>query len=111
MTRVIRADPADRENPRMADTHPLADVVMGHQVLQILSEQGGGPIPLESLRSASATRFGASAVYGNCHGDRFDFDGLLEFLASVGKLARSGDEVALGQIPACSGHDDHHHHH
>ena len=56
------------------------------------------------LRLAAAAAFGHAAFYGNCHGDVFDFEGLLAFLEAKGKLARRGDELFLGPVPACSGH-------
>ena len=59
---------------------------------------------MAELKSAAAEAFGAEAVYGNCHGDRFDLEGLLAFLASKGKLALEGDVASLGRNPGCSGH-------
>ena len=86
-------------------SHPLSvdEFVPGHDVLQLLAERGGR-CSVEALREASASVFGAAAVYGNCHGDRFDFDGLLDFLSSRGKLRVEGEFAALGNVPACSGH-------
>ena len=80
-----------------------APVIPGHDVLAILAAGGGRATFLE-LRLAAAAAFGPGAGYGNCHGDLFDFDGLLAFLESKGKLARHGDDLALGSVPACSGH-------
>jgi probable metal-binding protein len=77
--------------------------VFGHDLLSLLSRMGG-KASVEGLRSAAAGAFGADAVYGNCHGDRFSFDGVLAFLAAHGKLAHRGDEVSLGTGPGCSGH-------
>jgi probable metal-binding protein len=77
--------------------------IMGHDVLSLVAE-AGGRCSTEALRAAAAARFGSDAVYGNCHGQLFSFDQLLEFFAMKGKLAREGDEVALGRVPACSGH-------
>lgn len=92
------------------ENQPLAgEIVMGHEVLDLIFERGGS-CSVAALRADSAAKFGAAAVYGNCHGDRFSFDELLGFLASKGKIARSGDEVALGNVPGCSGHGHDHHH-
>lgn len=77
--------------------------VFGHELLSLL-EQMGGRANVEALRNAAAGAFGADAVYGNCHGDRFSFHEVLEFLASRGKLEHRGDEICLGTEPACSGH-------
>jgi probable metal-binding protein len=77
--------------------------VFGHDLLSLLSRMGGRA-SVEGLRSAAASAFGADAVYGNCHGDRFSFHEVLAFLAAHGKLAHRGDEVSLGTVPACSGH-------
>jgi len=79
-----------------------APVIPGHDVLAILAVCGGRATFLE-LRLAAAAAFGHSAYYGNCHGDLFDFDGLLVFLESKNKLVRHGDDVILGPAPACSG--------
>jgi len=79
-----------------------APVIPGHDVLAILAACGGRATFLE-LRLAAAAAFGHSAYYGNCHGDLFDFDGLLVFLESKNKLVRHGDDVILGPAPACSG--------
>jgi probable metal-binding protein len=83
-------------------TSPRAPV-FGHELLSLL-RQMGGEANVEAFRDAAAREFGADAVYGNCHGDRFSFHEVLAFLASRGKLERRGDEVALGTAPACSGH-------
>lgn len=84
-------------------THEAEGFVYGHEVLSILAGRGGR-LPLAELKRAAAEAFGADALYGNCHGDRFGFEGLLEFLASAGKLSVDGDEIALGRVPGCSGH-------
>jgi probable metal-binding protein len=89
---------------------PLSDqIVMGHEVLDLILERGGS-CTLAELREDARAKFGPEAVFGNCHGDRFGFDGLVEFLASKGKVARQGDDVALGHVPGCSGHGDDHAH-
>ncbi len=79
------------------------DFVFGHEVLGILAGRGG-TLPVAELKSAAAASFGAEAVYGNCHGDRFDFEELLAFLSSKGKIALEGDVASLGRVPGCSGH-------
>jgi probable metal-binding protein len=78
-------------------------ITPGHDVLSLISARGGRCTVAE-LKAAVGRSFGPEAVFGNCHGDRFDFEELLSFLASKGKLIRSGDEVSLGHVPACSGH-------
>ncbi len=83
--------------------HEGEGFVFGHEVLEILAARGGR-LPVAELKSAAAEAFGAEAVYGNCHGDRFDFEGLLAFLSSAGKLSLDGDHAALGRNPGCSGH-------
>ena len=78
-------------------------VTPGHDVLDLISARGGTCTVFE-LRAAAARSFGEGAVFGNCHGDSFNFEGLLEFLEWKGKIARSGDVITLGRVPACSGH-------
>lgn len=80
-----------------------APVVPGHDLLSLIAVRGGRCTVAE-LRAAAGRSFGPDRVYGNCHGQLFDFDGLLAFLEWKGKLVRSGDEVSLGHVPACSGH-------
>jgi probable metal-binding protein len=77
--------------------------VMGHEVLRLVAE-AGGRCSVETLRCLTAARFGDEAVFGNCHGDVFAFEELLEFLESKGKLGMRAGEVWLGRVPACSGH-------
>ncbi len=77
--------------------------VFGHELLSLLRDMGGRA-RIETLREAALRAFGPEAVYGNCHGDRFTFDAVLAFLESRGKLARSGDELSAGPVPACDGH-------
>ncbi|HTS01842.1 MAG TPA: DUF2492 family protein [Thermoanaerobaculia bacterium] len=79
-------------------------VVPGHDVLALIAARGGR-CTVDELRGAAAAAFGEGAVFGNCDGDRFDFDALLAFLESKGKLALLGeDQLVLGAVPACSGH-------
>jgi probable metal-binding protein len=77
--------------------------IPGHDVLSLIAARGGR-CSVAELEAAAARSFGADAVFGNCHGDRFDFAQLLAFFARKGKIARTGGEVLLGDIPACSGH-------
>jgi probable metal-binding protein len=78
-------------------------VIFGHEVLSLLAARGGR-MPEAELRAETVRVFGPDAVFGNCHGDAFGFDGLLVFLESAGKLSRSEGTVALGRVPSCSGH-------
>ena len=88
----------------MSTPEPVpATVIPGHDVLSLIAERGGRCTVAE-LKAAAEKVFGPDTVFGNCHGDAFDFGQLLAFLASKGKLVRSGDEVSLGSVPACSGH-------
>ena len=78
-------------------------IVMGHEVLDLVVANGGR-CSLDELRASAAARFGPHVVFSNCHGDRFDFEGLVEFLSGKGKLSRTGDVISLGAVPGCSGH-------
>ena len=84
-------------------SHEGDGFVFGHEILGILADRGGR-LPVAELRSAASAAFGEQAVYGNCHGDRFDFEGLLAFLSSAGKLSLDGEHASLGRVPGCSGH-------
>ncbi|MGA7992854.1 MAG: DUF2492 family protein [Thermoanaerobaculia bacterium] len=78
-------------------------MIPGHDVLSLIAARGGRCTVIE-LKVAVARAFGPAPVFGNCHGDAFDFEQLLAFLESKGKIARTGDAVQLGNVPACSGH-------
>jgi probable metal-binding protein len=80
-----------------------ASVIRGHEVLNLIASRGGRCTVVE-LRAAAARAFGSQAIFGNCHGDLFDFDALLAFLEVKGKIARKENEVSLGAVSACSGH-------
>jgi probable metal-binding protein len=80
-----------------------ANVIAGHDVLSLIAASGGR-CTAAALEAAAASAFGPDAVFGNCHGDRFDFAQLLAFFERKGKLFRWGDVLSLGAVPACSGH-------
>lgn len=104
MTSVIPSPPAPRASlRRMEALSTDREPVFGHELITLVVEMGG-TAGVEALRQAAVGRFGADAVYGNCHGDRFDFDGVLSFLAWKGKIALRGDSVSVGAVPACQGH-------
>jgi probable metal-binding protein len=104
MTGVIRALRQTGYLFAMATPEPVpATVIPGHDVLALIAARGGRCTVAE-LKAVAEEAFGSRPVFGNCHGDVFDFEGLLAFLAGKGKLTRTGDEVFLGHVPACSGH-------
>jgi probable metal-binding protein len=78
----------------------MPDPLYGHDLLSLLVEKGG-TCRLEDLRIASIAAHGADAVYWNCGGDRFDFDGVIAFLGSKGKISVADGTVSLGLAPAC----------
>jgi probable metal-binding protein len=78
----------------------MSEPLYGHDLLSLLLEKGGA-CRLEELRSAAVAAHGAAAVYCNCHGDRFDFDGVVAFLGSKGKVQVTDGTVTLGMAPAC----------
>ncbi len=80
-----------------------AEGIYGHAVLNLLLASGG-TANLATLRASAAEAFGPSAVYRNCSGGTFDFDRLIGFLASHGKLTTDGPTVRLGAMPPCAGH-------
>ena len=78
-------------------------VIAGHDVLSLIAARGGRCTVAE-LKADVERSFGRDAVFGNCHGDVFDFESLLSFLERKGKLVSSGEVVSLGRVPACSDH-------
>ena len=104
MTAVIRGATRSRYPSAMSTPETLpASVIAGHDVLSLIAARGGR-CSVAELKAAAARAFGPNAVFGNCHGDLFDFARLLSFLERKEKIARTGDEVSLGVVPACSGH-------
>ncbi len=78
----------------------MSEPLYGHDLLSLLMEKGG-TCTLEDLRAASAAAHGHTAIYCNCHGDSFDFDGVIAFLGSKGKVRVTDGTVSLGMAPAC----------
>jgi len=78
----------------------MSEPLYGHDLLSLLLEKGG-TCPLEDLRAASVAAHGTGATYNNCHGDSFDFDGVLAFLGSKGKITVAEGSVSMGMAPAC----------
>jgi probable metal-binding protein len=87
----------------MSAQDPLpANVIPGHDVLSLIASRGGR-CSVAELQAAATRAFGPDAVFGNCHGDLFDFAQLLTFLERKGKIARTGDALSLGAVAACTG--------
>lgn len=78
----------------------MSDPLYGHDLLSLLVERGG-TCSLDDLRAASQAIHGAEAVYCNCSGDTFDFEGVIAFLGRKGKVSIMGGQVSLGSAPAC----------
>jgi probable metal-binding protein len=78
----------------------MSEPLYGHDLLSLLMEKGG-TCRLEELRLASVTAHGEAATYHNCHGDSFDFDGVIAFLGSKGKVQVTDGQITLGMAPAC----------
>lgn len=78
----------------------MSEPLYGHDLLSLLVEKGGA-CRLEDLRVASIGAHGTEAVYCNCGGDSFDFDGVIAFLGSKGKIHLADGSVSLGLAPAC----------
>jgi len=78
----------------------MSEPLYGHDLLTLLVAKGGS-CRLEELRAESIAAHGAQAIYCNCHGDSFDFDGVIAFLGSKGKLRVADGTVAMGMAPAC----------
>lgn len=78
----------------------MSEPLYGHDLLSLLLEKGGS-CRLEDLRAASTAAHGPAATYHNCHGDAFDFDGVVAFLGAKGKIQVADGQVRLGAAPAC----------
>lgn len=76
-------------------------IVMSDHLLDLVGARGGGcTVPL--LRADAEAMFGPRAVYANCQGTEFDFDGLVDFLVAAGRLVRQGDRLRLEPLTAAS---------
>jgi probable metal-binding protein len=78
----------------------MSEPLYGHDLLGLLLEKGGS-CRLEELRAASVAAHGPDAVYCNCSGASFDFDGVIGFLGSKGKTSVVDGVISLGMSPAC----------
>ncbi|MDP1832219.1 MAG: DUF2492 family protein [Geothrix sp.] len=78
----------------------MSEPLVGHHLLSLLVEQGGA-CRLEDLRAASVAAHGTGATYCNCHGDRFDFDGVVGFLTRAGKILVEEGRITLRSLEAC----------
>ncbi len=78
----------------------MSEPLYGHDLLRLLVERGGA-CSLEQLRADAVGAYGAEATFCNCHGDTFDLEGVLGFLARKGKIALVDGQVRLGDVPAC----------
>ncbi len=78
----------------------MSEPLYGHDLLSLLMEKGG-TCQLEDLRAASQAAHGAAATYCNCSGATFDFDGVIAFLGSKGKIGLADGVISLGPAPAC----------
>lgn len=78
----------------------MSEPLYGHDLLSLVLERGGS-VSVEELRAAALALHGPDPVYQNCHGDSFDFDGVLAFLSHKGKITLAGGTVNLGNAPAC----------
>ena len=78
----------------------MSEPLYGHDLLGLLMEKGGN-CRLDDLRATSLAAHGAEAIYCNCHGDSFDFDGVIAFLGSKGKIQVVEGQITLGLAPTC----------
>lgn len=79
----------------------MSEPLYGHDLLRLVAARGGA-CSLEQLRADAGGAFGAGATFCNCHGDTFDLEGVLAFLARKGKIALEAGQVRMGDLPACA---------
>ena len=78
----------------------MTEPLYGHDLLGLLLDQDGA-CGLEELRAAAAAAHGPEAIYHNCHGDSFDFNGVIAFLTAKGKVQVVDGQISLGLAPSC----------
>lgn len=80
--------------------------IHGHEVIHMMVESGR-TYTETSLRDDIVTRFGDQARFHTCSAENLTPTGLIEFLASRGKLKPVPGGFVFGSGDACG--DDHHH--
>lgn len=78
----------------------MSEPLYGHDLLSLVLARGGS-VSVDELRGIASAAHGPAATYHNCHGDSFDFDGVVAFLARKGKVQVVDGVLSLGMAPAC----------
>ena len=81
--------------------------VHGHVILEHIIEVGG-TISLTDLEAFAASH-GSDATYYTCSASSMNFDGLMQFLTSRGKVRLEGDTVTVFPEKMCQHGEDHAH--
>ena len=68
--------------------------VHAHEILNLLLEVPRA-LPQGELQEQLEDRFGVGVRFTNCFGDIYDFDQIIPFLASQGKIVLSPDGITV----------------
>ncbi len=63
----------------------MSESIHGHEIMQLVHE-ANPPLSVQALRDEAAKRWGEDATFHACAGGGMDLDGILQFLASRGKV-------------------------
>ncbi len=78
-------------------------LIHAHEILYMVLEAPTAPSQ-DDLRQQVAGRFGAEARFTNCTGQAYDFDQIIAFLASRGKLVVTPEGITVRREEICD-HD------
>ena len=79
------------------------NLIHAHEILHLLQAATRAPSHRE-LQSQVENRFGTSARFTNCTGHSYDFDQIIAFLASRGKIVLAPDGITVCREEICD-HD------
>ncbi len=79
------------------------NLIHAHEILDLLQAATRAPSRGE-LQSQVESRFGAGARFTNCTGSSYDFDQIIAFLASRGKIVLAPDGITVRPEEICD-HD------
>jgi len=78
-------------------------MIHAHEILYTILEAPTAP-SLDDLRQQVSGRFGAEAQFTNCTGQAYDFDQIIAFLASRGKIVVAPEGITVRREEICD-HD------
>ncbi len=77
----------------------MSQSIHGHEIMRMIHE-ADPPLSREALQQAVTEQFGADAQFHACAGGGMSLDGILQFLASRGKVVETEGQLRtdIGQM-------------